>query len=153
MDGYEIVPRPQLNGRQMACVDAHFALNETPATAHFAAVHHHMEQVLETVAVNDRKDWMVRNIDRVRQELDLLEAAVKQDRLPLDLTERHSPTYFRTAFEGIEAGLRQPLDASRGERDFSRAYRPVARRRGSARFSTHLILVIILAVLLLEATN
>lgn len=153
MDGYEIVPRSELNGRQMACVDAHFALTETPATAHFAAVHHYMEQALETVAVNDRKDWVVRNIDRVRRELDLLESAVQQDRLPLDLTERHSPIYFRPAFEGIPAGLRQPLDASRGERDFSRAYRPVARRRRSARFPTHLLLVVILAAILLEITN
>ncbi|MFF9204400.1 hypothetical protein ACF1AE_21775 [Streptomyces sp. NPDC014986] len=153
MDGYEIVPRPELNGWQMACVDAHFALTETPAIAHFAAVHHHMEQVLETVAVNDRKDWVVRNINRVRRELDLLESAMKQDRLPLDLTERHSPTYFRPAFEGIPAGLRQPFDASRGERDFSRAYRPTPRRRSTARFPAHLLLVVILAAILLEITN
>ncbi|MEJ8654758.1 hypothetical protein WKI65_43670 [Streptomyces sp. MS1.AVA.3] len=123
------VPRPALNGRQMGCVNARFALEETPAIAHFAAVHHHVEEILGTVAVNDNKDWIQGNIDRVRADLDALERAVKAGGIPLDLTERHSPTRLRTAFFGIPAGLRQPLDASKGWRDHSVAYRPARARK------------------------
>ncbi|QKV98298.1 hypothetical protein HUT19_42035 (plasmid) [Streptomyces sp. NA02950] len=137
----ERVPPPKLNGRQMACVDAKFALTETPAIAHFAAVHHHLDQILRTVAVNDRDDWIQRNIDRARRDLNTLEMALQAGELP-DLTERDSPTRWKTSFEGIPAGLRQPLDASRGTRDFSAAYRPVARQRISSRFANHLLAVI-----------
>ncbi|MFF2571078.1 hypothetical protein [Streptomyces sp. NPDC058084] len=125
----ERVPRPALNGDQMACVKARFALEETPATAHFAAVHHHVEEILGTVAVNDNKDWMRGNIARVRGELDLLEQALDAGTLPLDLTERHSSTWLRTVFVGIPSGLRQPLDASKGWRDHSIAFRPASGRR------------------------
>ncbi|WP_435245069.1 hypothetical protein [Streptomyces tendae] len=118
------VPRPALNGGQMACVSARYALEETPALAHFAAVHRHVEEILGTVAVNDNKEWMLGNIARVRSELDLLEQALDGGTLPMDLTHRHRSTYMRTDFVGIPSGLRQPLDASKGWRDHSVAYRP-----------------------------
>ncbi|MDX3165866.1 hypothetical protein PV516_18950 [Streptomyces scabiei] len=126
----ELVPPPKLNGGQMACVSARYALQETPALAHFTAVHHHMDQVLRTVGLNDK--WMQENVDRVRRDLDVLEQALNAGQVP-DLTERDSPNWWKTAFEGIPSGLRQPLDASKGWRDHSRAYRPnrsAARRRG-----------------------
>ncbi|MEU3399353.1 hypothetical protein [Streptomyces filamentosus] len=125
----ERVPRPALNGDQMACVKARFAQEETPALAHFAAVHHHLGQILRTVAVEDRRDWILRNIARAQADLNTLEMAVQAGDLPLDLTERDIPTRLRKAFEGIPAGLRQPLDASRGRRDFSVAHRPVQGRQ------------------------
>lgn len=125
----ERVPRPDLNGKQMACVEARFALEETLAIAHFAAVHHHIEQIHCTVAVNDKREWILGNVARVRTELELLEQAVAAGPLPLDLTERHRPTYYRPPFVGIESGLRQPLDASKGWRDHSAAYRPGGPRK------------------------
>ncbi|WP_333745616.1 hypothetical protein [Streptomyces sp. IBSBF 2950] len=138
----ELVPPPKLNGGQMACVNARYAQEETPALAHFTAVHHHMDQVLRTVGLNDK--WMQENIDRVRRDLDVLEQALNAGEVP-DLTERDSPNRWKTAFEGIPSGLRQPLDASKGWRDHSRAYRPnrfAARRRRSASFANHLLAVI-----------
>jgi hypothetical protein len=124
----ELVSPPRVNRGQLACVSARYAREETPAIAHFAAVHHHTDQILRTVGVNDRTDWMLRNIDRARRDLDILEAALHAGELP-DLTERDRPTRFRSAFEGIPAGLRQPLDASRGRRDWSAAYRPARPRK------------------------
>ncbi|MCZ0984012.1 hypothetical protein O1L60_45440 [Streptomyces diastatochromogenes] len=142
------VPRPALNGAQMACVSARYAREETPALAHFAAVHHHVEQILGTVAVNDNETWMRGNIARVRSELDLLEQALDNGTLPPDLTERHSIGYLRTAFVGIPSGLRQPLDASKGWRDHSVAYRP-ARRRNEVRDLVHLAWATLAAALAL----
>jgi hypothetical protein len=131
----------------LACVSARYAVEETPAIAHFAAVHRHVEEILGAVAVNDRTDWIQGNIDRVRADLDVLERAVKAGQIPLDLTERHSPTRFRTDFFGIPAGLRQPLDASRGTRDFSVAYRP-ARPRKNVSDVVGVLLAIVLVVVL-----
>ncbi|MEV6404074.1 hypothetical protein AB0M58_14155 [Streptomyces bobili] len=118
-----LVPPPRVNRGQLTCVSARYAQEETPAIAHFAGVHHHTDQILRTVGVNDRTDWMLRNIDRVRRDLDVLGPALQAGEFP-DLTERDSLPRLQTAFEGIPAGLRQPLDASRGWRDCSRAYRP-----------------------------
>ncbi|MFI1530846.1 hypothetical protein [Streptomyces griseus] len=148
----ERVPRPDLNGRQMACVQARFALEETPAIAHFAAVHRHVEEILRTVAVNDRREWILGNVARVRTELDLLEQAVAVGRLPLDLTERHRSTYHRPPFVGIESGLRQPLDASKGWRDHSVAYRP-ARPRKDIRSTPWVVLAALLLVLFCKTMN
>ncbi|MET8605710.1 hypothetical protein ABZV92_19425 [Streptomyces rubiginosohelvolus] len=120
----EWLPCPDLNGKQMACVEARFALEKAPAIAHFAAVHHHVEETLRTVAVNDRREWIPGNVARVRAELNLLEQAVEVGMPSLDLTERHRSTYNRPPFVGIDSGLRQPLDSSKGWRDHSVAYRP-----------------------------
>ncbi|MFG3429584.1 hypothetical protein [Streptomyces californicus] len=148
----ERVPRPDLNGKQMACVEARFALEETPAIAHFAAVHHHVEEILRTVAVNDKREWILGNVARVRAELDLLEQAIDVGTLPLDLTERHRPTYYRPPFVGIESGLRQPLDASKGWRDHSVAYRPGQPRKGIGS-TPWVVLAALLFVLFYEAMN
>ncbi|MER6253618.1 hypothetical protein ABT224_19910 [Streptomyces sp. NPDC001584] len=123
------VPRPAVNGNQMACVSARFAREESPAIAHFAAAHRHVEEILRTVGLGDRRDWILGNIDRMRGELDVLEKAMKAKSLPLDLTERDSPTRLRTPFVGTPAGLRQPLDASKGRYDFSAVYRPAQPRK------------------------
>ncbi|MFZ3475315.1 hypothetical protein ACODT3_42570 [Streptomyces sp. 4.24] len=125
------VPRPAVNGRQMACVSARFAYEESPAIAHFAAAHQHVEEILRTVGLGDRRDWILGNIDRMRGELDLLEKAMKAKSLPIDLTERDSPNRLRTPFVGTPAGLRQPLDASKGRYDFSAVYRPATSPRTS----------------------
>ncbi|MEV6421745.1 hypothetical protein [Streptomyces sp. NPDC051662] len=95
-------------GEQLACVGEFYALTETPAIAHFAAVHHHLEQVLAVVSRADRRDWILRNIVRLRKDLDLLETAVVTRAIPIDTTERNSPTRFRPAFEGIPYGLLHP---------------------------------------------
>ncbi|MEV1042984.1 hypothetical protein AB0J01_41450 [Streptomyces sp. NPDC050204] len=144
----ERVPRPALNGDQMACVSARFAMEETPAIAHFAAVHHHVEEILGTVAVNDKTDWILGNIARVRADLDVLEQAVKAGETPLNLTKRHGPTRLRTAFFGIPSGLRQPLDASKGPRDFSVAYRPARPRKDISD-----VVGVVLCILVVVALN
>ncbi|MER5302278.1 hypothetical protein ABT039_22850 [Streptomyces lasiicapitis] len=142
-DELERIPRPALNGRQMACVNSKFALTETPAIAHFAAVHHHVDEILKTLAVNDNPDWIRGNINRVKADLFRLEMAMAAGEVPLDLTDRHDLTRLRTAFVGIPSGLRQSLDASKGQWDHSVAYRPWTRKDISPIVSAFLIVCLV----------
>ncbi|MFJ2752678.1 hypothetical protein [Streptomyces sp. NPDC087297] len=142
------VLRPAVNGNQMACVSARYAREESPAIAHFAAAHWHVEEILRTVGLGDRRDWILGNIERMRGDLDLLEKAMKAKSLPLDLTERDSPTRLRTPFVGTPAGLRQPLDASKGCYDFSAVYRPAQPRKTSRAAALGWQLAILLALAL-----
>ncbi|MFE2639397.1 hypothetical protein ACFXKF_32340 [Streptomyces scopuliridis] len=97
-------------------------------------MHHHLEQVLTAVSRADRRDWILRNIVRIRKDLDLLEAAVVTREIPIDTTERNSPTQFRPAFEGIPYGLLHPTATSyRNSRPARRDRAPKRRRSLLAR--------------------
>lgn len=124
------VPRPAVNGSQMACVSAHYAREESPAIAHFAAAHWHVEEILRTVGLGDPRVWILGNIDRLRGDLAVLERAMKAHSLPTDVTGRDGLTRRRPAFVGTSAGPRQ-LHPAMAPYDFTAVYRPAKPRKTS----------------------